>query len=72
MIHPDDKETVKKLAQEQLAQNLAAPHEFRIITKTGEVRWMMEVIAPILYAGKPAILGNSMNITQRKKQPKRS
>lgn len=66
MIHPDDKETVKKLAQEQLAQNLAAPHEFRIITKTGEVRWMMEVIAPILYAGKPAILGNSMNITQRK------
>jgi len=66
MIHPEDKEKVKKLAREQLAGDLASPHEFRIITKLGEVRWMMEVIAPILYAGKPAILGNSMDITQRK------
>ncbi len=66
MIHPDDKESVKKLARDQLSQNLAAPHEFRIITKLGEVRWMMEVIVPILYHGRPAILGNSMNITQRK------
>ena len=66
MIHPDDRDKIKKLARNQLTKNMVTPHEFRIVTKLGEVRWMMEVIVPILYAGKPAILGNSMNITQRK------
>ena len=66
MIHPEDKKKLKKLARELLAQNLATPHEFRIITKQGEIRWMMEIIAPTFFEGKPAILGNSMNITQRK------
>lgn len=66
MIHPDDKKELKKLARERLAQKSASPHEFRIITKRGEVRWMMEVTVPILFEGKPAILGNSMNITQSK------
>jgi PAS domain S-box-containing protein len=66
MIHPDDKKNLKKITHERLAQNLSAPYEFRIITKRGEIRWMMEVIVPILFEGKPAILGNSMNITQLK------
>ncbi len=66
MIHPEDKKKLKKLGRELLAQNLASPHEFRIITKQGEVRWMMEIIAPTFFEGKPAILGNSMNITERK------
>ena len=66
MIHPEDKRKLRKMTREQLVQNLAARREFRIITKQGEVRWMMEVTVPILFEGKPAILGNSMNITERK------
>jgi PAS domain S-box-containing protein len=66
MIHPEDKKNLKKITRERLAQKLSSPYEFRIITKRGEIRWMMEVIVPILFEGKPAILGNSMNITQLK------
>ena len=66
MIHPDDKQNLKKITRERLSQKLSSPYEFRIITKRGDIRWMMEVIAPILFEGNPAILGNSMNITQRK------
>jgi PAS domain S-box-containing protein len=66
MIHPEDKKKLKKTTREQLAQNLASLREFRIITKQAEVRWMMEVIVPIIFEGKSAILGNSMDITERK------
>lgn len=67
MIHPDDRNNVKQIARERLAQNSSVPYEFRISTKLGEIRWMMEAVAPVLFEGKHAILGNSMNITQRKK-----
>jgi PAS domain S-box-containing protein len=66
MIHPEDKRKLQKMTRERLAQKSVTPYEFRIITKSGEVRWMMEVTVPILFEGKPAILGNSMNITERK------
>ena len=66
MIHPEDKKKLKKIAREQLAQNLASLREFRIVTKQAEVRWMMEVIVPVVFGGKPAVLGNSMDITERK------
>jgi PAS domain S-box-containing protein len=67
MIHPDDRKKLLKMTKERLAQKSASPYEFRIITKRGEIRWIMEVIAPILFEGKPAILGNSINISQLKK-----
>jgi PAS domain S-box-containing protein len=66
MIHPEDKKNLKKMAREELAKNQASLREFRILTKQAEVRWMMEVIVPILFEGKSAILGNSMDITERK------
>jgi PAS domain-containing protein len=42
------------------------PHTFRIITKLGQVRWIMETVTSITYGGRPAILGNSMDITELK------
>ena len=49
-----------------LAGGLSSPYEFRIITKQNEIRWIMEAVSPIVFKGKPAILGNSLDITQRK------
>lgn len=66
LIHPEDKEKVKGNARAMLCGMRISPYEFRIVTKQDEIRWVMEAIAPILFNGKPAILGNAMDITQRK------
>jgi PAS domain S-box-containing protein len=66
MVYPDDKPAVKKNAVAMLNGNLFLPYEFRILTKRKEIRWVMEVVAPIQYEGNPGILGCAMDITQRK------
>jgi len=66
MIHPEDREDVKKKARTILKGELTSPYEFRIITKQKDIRWLLGVVAPITFEGKRAILGNTMDITQRK------
>jgi len=66
IVHPDDRDRVNKDARAMLKGEHISPHEFRILTKAGHVRWIMELVAPIFYEGKQAILGNSMDITERK------
>jgi diguanylate cyclase (GGDEF)-like protein/PAS domain S-box-containing protein len=66
LISPEDREQVRQNARAMLLDEGNSPYEFRIITKQGEALWIMETVASILYEGRPAILGNSMNITERK------
>jgi two-component system cell cycle response regulator len=66
VVHPQDREKVRKDASAMLRGELITPYEFRIITKQGQIRWIMETVTYISYEGKRAILGNSMNITDRK------
>ena len=66
MVHPDDKVEVSRNARIMLRGEPIPPYEFRIITKQKKVRWVMEAVAPILFEGKPAILGNTMDISERK------
>jgi diguanylate cyclase (GGDEF)-like protein/PAS domain S-box-containing protein len=67
LIHPEDREKEKRNAQAMLRGESTSPYEFRIITKQGQTRWIMETVTSIYYHGKPAILGNSMDITERKR-----
>ena len=41
-------------------------YAFRIVTKEGHIRWVVESVTITSFKGKPAILGNSMDITARK------
>lgn len=66
MIHPEDKGEVLQNARSMLRGERKLPYEFRIITKQQDVRWVMEVVAPITLEGKRAILGNAMDITQHR------
>jgi len=66
LIHPEDRKKVKRKVGRMLLVKSAHPYEFRIITKSGKTRWLMDTVAPIHYKGKNALLGNSINITQRK------
>jgi PAS domain S-box-containing protein len=66
IVHLDDRNLVKKNARAMLRGQRISPHEFRILTKKGHVRWILELVTSIIYRGNPAILGNSMDITERK------
>jgi len=66
IVHPDDREDVKKHARAMLRGESSSPHEFRIVTKSGNIRWIIETVTSIYYGGKPAILGNSMDITEQR------
>jgi len=64
IIHPEDKNTAKVNASLMLKGKRSFPYVFRIITKDGNIRWIMETVTPFYYNGERAILGNSMDITE--------
>lgn len=67
LIHPDDKQEVIQRAREMLrGSSDSTPYVFRILTKQGDVRWIMESVSVITYGGRPAILGNSIDITENR------
>ena len=65
LIHPDDRDWVKQIAGAMLRGQHSHPFEYRITTKQKEIRWMLGTVALILFEGRPAILGNAMDITER-------
>ncbi len=67
LVHPEDREAVKKKAREMLQGKNTTPYEYRIVTKQGQVRWVMQTITSIQYEGKRAILGNAMDTSDRKR-----
>ena len=66
LVHPEDRELVARRAKAMLRGRGRTPHVFRILTKDGRSRWIMETVSPIRFRGKKAILGNSMDITEQK------
>lgn len=67
IVHPDDRETLKKNAREMLKGERTSFYEYRMITKAGDIRWIIETVTPIMFEGEPATLGSSMDITDRKR-----
>jgi len=45
---------VKINARAMLRGESTSPHEFRIVTKSADIRWIMETVTSISYGGKPA------------------
>lgn len=68
LVHPDDRKKEEQQAGDMLKGKRTAPYEFRIVTKNGETRWIMETVTSITYEGRQAILGNCMDITERRQR----
>ncbi|MCK9196896.1 MAG: PAS domain S-box protein [Syntrophales bacterium] len=66
IVHHEDRDLVNKLAREMLKGLRTEPYEFRIITRDWQIRWIMETVTAITYQGRQAILGNSMDVTEKK------
>lgn len=67
LVHPDDREQLRNIITEMLRREHTLPYEFRIITKEGQIRWFMETVTSIPWKGKRAVLGNCMDLTERKR-----
>ena len=67
IVHPDDREIVRGNAVKMLKRESSSPYEFRVVTKGGETKWVMETVISIQYQGKRATLGNYMDVTERKR-----
>jgi len=64
-VHPDDRKLMRSSAIDMLKGRRSTPYEFRIIDRRGNVKWVMETVRSIVYEGKRAVLGNTMDITER-------
>ncbi|MFB3765836.1 MAG: PAS domain S-box protein [Methanotrichaceae archaeon] len=66
LVSPDDMECVSKLEREK--EGPAPIYESRVMRKDGTTRWIEFRTVPIEFEGRRAILGNLVDITQRKEQ----
>ncbi|MDD5475591.1 MAG: PAS domain S-box protein, partial [Syntrophales bacterium] len=70
-VHPRDKKTLRIQAAEMLKGERTSPHEFRVVTKGGQVRRVMGMVAPIIFNKSPAILGSGMDVTELREAQQR-
>ena len=70
-ILPEDRRKTAKNAVMMLKEQRFSPYEFRIVTRDGRIKWIMETVMSITYKGKRAILGNSMDVTERREASRR-
>ncbi len=66
LVVPEDRALVRENAIRMLKGEISTPYEYRAVTRSGEVRWIMETVTSIQYQGRRAALGNFMDITERK------
>jgi PAS domain S-box-containing protein len=67
LVHPEDRKMVEK-NRKQRYKGTGAPSEYeaRGLTRDGRTIWVARSNKLIQYKGKPAILGNAMDVTKRK------
>jgi PAS domain S-box-containing protein len=66
LVHPADRAMALKNAANMLKGMRVSPYGYRLMTKSGQTKWIMETVTPIIFKGKKAVLGNSMDITEQK------
>jgi len=66
IVTPEDRDVARANTIAMARGRRPYPSGFRIITKTGQTKWVMETVTPITYQGKPAVLGIYLDITERK------
>jgi PAS domain S-box-containing protein len=66
IVAAEDADVVKSSMVFTLQTANPYPCEYRILKKTGQIKWVMQTVSPIHYEGRDAVLGNLMDITERK------
>ena len=68
LVHPEDRALTDEMRAKRLKGEEVTPrYEARALTKEGETIWIVRRNTQIEYRGRPAILGNIVDITDRKR-----
>ncbi len=68
LVHPSDRDLVKGMREKRLAGEMVSPeYEARGVRKDGEIVFVQRRNTVVDYEGKPAILGNVLDVTALKK-----
>ena len=68
LVHPEDRALTDEMRTKRLKGEEVSPrYEARALTKDGETIWIARRNTQIEYRGRPAILGNIVDITDRKR-----
>jgi PAS domain S-box-containing protein len=66
-VHPEDTRKIRREATaDPDAREQAAPYELRFVCKNGAIKWLEAIDILISHQGKPALLVNIADITERK------
>jgi PAS domain S-box-containing protein len=66
LVAKEDNDVVKSSMISTKQEACPYPCEYRILNKNGQIKWVLQTITFIHYEGREAILGNLMDITERK------
>ncbi len=66
LVVAEDRPAFRANVIEMLRGHRTAPYEFRVLTKSGETRWVLGAMTAIKYQGRRAALGYYMDITGRR------
>ncbi|OGO01470.1 MAG: hypothetical protein A2Y72_04915 [Chloroflexi bacterium RBG_13_53_26] len=72
LVIPEDRDAVTENALMMLNGESLSPYEYRIVTKSGETRWVAGTITPIQYLEQQATLGSLTDVTERKRMERAS
>jgi PAS domain S-box-containing protein len=68
LVHPEDRSLTRQMRARRLSgEDAPSEYEARGLTKDGETIWITRRNARIEYKGRPAILGNIVDITDQKR-----
>jgi len=67
LVIPEDREMVRENAVRMLKGEHSVPYEYRVTTKGGEIKWVLEIVTSIQYRGIRAALGYFMDNTDYRK-----
>jgi diguanylate cyclase (GGDEF)-like protein/PAS domain S-box-containing protein len=65
-VYEEDLNMVRANAIQALKTGSVKPYAYRVKTKSGEIKWVLETIISIQHQGKQAAMGNFMDITERR------
>ena len=68
IVFPEDYVSMHSMAIDMLQGKRTIPYEYRVITKDNTVHWILETVSRISFNGRQAILGNCIDITERRQR----
>jgi PAS domain S-box-containing protein len=67
LVLPEDRKMIGEYMVRLIKGRESLVHQFRIVTKNAQIKWVMEAASPITYDGGRAYIANLVDITENRK-----